>query len=223
MPQIEAALDPLVFADAAREQEARRIARMLHDHVGQLATAACLDVEDLARDLPEGRRTALARLRGCVTALEEGLRGLARELHAGAASEGRLGEALTALVEGFRTRLGIEIALSTEGCAALEGRVATTAYRIAQEALTNVARHARATRVLVAVRGGGDQVWILVRDDGVGLAQPAAQGLGLASMRDRLRALGGALELRSPSGGGTELSAVIPLESSGSAPSPVTF
>jgi two-component system sensor histidine kinase UhpB len=193
---------------------------MIHDHVGQLATAACLAVEDVAGDLPQERRPALARLRRCVTALEEGLRGLARELHAGAVSEGGLGEALRSLVEGFRARLGIEIALSTDGCERLGGRVAVAVYRIAQESLTNVARHARATRVLVDVRRGGDRVRILVRDDGVGLAQPVPSGLGLPSMRDRLLALGGALELRSPSEGGTELSAVIPL---GSAPSPAVF
>lgn len=213
MPQLEAAVAPLVAAEDAREQEARRIARMIHDHVGQLASAACLAVEDLARDLPQERRPALTRLWRCVTALEEGLRGLARELHASAASEGRLGEALASLVEGFRARLGIDIELSTEGLTGLEPRVATTVYRIAQEALTNVARHARATRVLVGVHGGGDQVRIRVRDDGVGLGRPGSAGLGVPSMRDRLRALGGALELRSPSGGGTELSAVIPLGS----------
>jgi two-component system sensor histidine kinase UhpB len=219
MPQLEAALDPLASIDEAREQEARRIARMIHDHVGQLATAACLAVEDLARELPARPRPALARLSRCVGALEEGLRGLARELNAGAVAEGRLGDALHGLVEGFRARLGIDIALTTDGCTGLDGRVATTVYRIVQEALTNVARHARATRVRVAVDGGSQQVRVLVRDDGVGLAQPIPPGMGLSSMRDRVRVLAGALELRSPSGGGTELSAVIPV---GSLPSAAT-
>lgn len=210
MPQLEAALDRLQ-AEEAREHEARRIARMIHDHVGQLATAACLAVDDLARDLPEGRRSALARLSRCVTALEEGLRGFSRELHGGAAAQGGLRDALVMLIGGFRVRLGIDVAHSLDGCADIEGRLATAVYRIVQEALTNVARHARASRVLVAVHGSDDSLRILVRDDGMGLPEPLREGLGLPAIRERVRALGGSLTLRSPSHGGTELSAVLPI------------
>src|SRR5262245_38355409 len=89
----------------AREDEARRIARMIHDHVGQLAAAACLAVAELGRDLSEDRRPALDRLARCVTSLEEGLRGMAREIHAVGVSDRGLPHALSCLVDGFRARL----------------------------------------------------------------------------------------------------------------------
>ena len=193
----------------AREDEARRIARMIHDHVGQLASAACLAVVELERDLPEHRRPALDRLAHCVTALEEGLRGLAREIHAVGVDDRGLLHALSCLVEGFRARLGIRFDVALTACDGIQGRRAIAAYRVVQEALTNIARHARATRVRVAAEREGDHLRILVADDGVGL-RGHAPGLGLAAIRERLAALGGSLDLRSPPEGGTELRADLP-------------
>jgi len=193
----------------AREDEARRIARMIHDHVAQLAAAACLAVVELEQDLPERQRPALDRLAHCVTALEEGLRGLAREIHAVGVDDRGLLQALSRLVEGFRARLGIRFDVALTACEGMQGRRAIAAYRVVQEALTNIARHARATRVRVAAEREGDHLRILVADDGVGL-RGHAPGLGLAAIRERLAALGGSLDLRSPPEGGTELRVDLP-------------
>ena len=127
-----------------------------------------------------------------------------------------LAGSLEAHLEAFRGRHQIATKYTAEGLPErLPEEIETAVYRIIQEALTNVARHARAKRVWVALTGKGDELRLEVRDDGVGLpadnGASRPSGIGLIGIRERVRALGGAVTLSSGPGGGTCLRASLPL------------
>jgi signal transduction histidine kinase len=150
-------------------------------------------------------------------ALEEAERGidevreLGRGIHPRILSSGGLGPALETLAR----RSPIAATVVTQAEAPLPEPVEVTAYYVVSEALTNAAKHARASAVDIAVEADGRWLVLTIRDDGVGGADPS-RGSGLISLRDRVQALGGALEVRSEAGGGTELIAQIPIAAPGS-------
>ena len=121
--------------------------------------------------------------------------------------------AIESLVARVAHQTDLDITLDYEGDAARhEPEVESTLYRLVQEALTNVAKHARASRVEVRVRDAGGQIALTVRDDGAGFdARQTTSGFGLIGMRERLALVGGTLEIRSDPGGGTVLRASIPV------------
>jgi signal transduction histidine kinase len=144
--------------------------------------------------------------------MEERLRGLSHELRPTILDDLGVLPALGFLASGFSARTGTvaDVRGSTDG--RLPPVVETAIYRIVQEALANVARHARARRVAIRIERRDAWLRCSVRDDGVGLPRASRPGgLGLVGIRERLDALGGRMRIGSVAGGGTELKVSIPL------------
>jgi signal transduction histidine kinase len=191
-------------ADAAR----RRIERDLHDGAQQQLVALAIALRTARSRLDRDPQAAGGLLEAAARDLEAAireLRELARGIHPAVLSDRGLGAALEALAR--RIPLPVEIAATPEG--RLPDTVEAAVYFVVAEAITNVARYARATHAQVAVTRDGDRVVVQVTDDGVGGADPA-KGSGLRGLADRVAALDGRLEVRSPPGGGTTVHAVIP-------------
>ncbi len=208
------------LAMRAQEEERRRLARDLHDEVNQALTAILLRLEALAQETPPERAPEVVELKRLVNQAMEELLNLARQLRPSALDDHGLVAALETQLKRFSARTGIETRLDTGGDPdALADVVQTAIYRVAQEALTNVTRHAGATAVelVVAERDGG--VELRVSDDGSGFhpaVLPHANsltpggGLGLVGMAERARLVGGDLDVRSAPGGGTTITLRVP-------------
>jgi len=207
-------------AIAAQEEDRRAIARDLHDSVGQSLTAIRIQTEllgsHLGRSEPGSRdaATALATqiAKSTDTTLEEVRRALAR-LRPAALDEIGLGQATERLCDDVSEQLGVEVVRLLAVPEGLPTAVETAVYRIVQEALTNVARHARgATRLRVAIGSAGEHVRIEVEDDGPGLpSEEPGQGRGMVGMRERAELLGGRLEVSAVQPHGTRIVAEIPV------------
>jgi two-component system sensor histidine kinase UhpB len=199
----------------AQEEERRRLARDLHDEVNQALTAILLRLEALAQDTPPERAPELVELKRLVNQAMEELLTLARQLRPSALDDHGLVPAVEAQLKRFSARTGIEVRMSTEGDPNELAEVMQTAiFRVAQEALANVARHAGATAVELELDEEDGRAELRVRDDGVGFdpgAIPRAgsegpgAGLGLGGMAERARLVGGELDVRSAPGGGTSV------------------
>jgi signal transduction histidine kinase len=195
-----------------QELERRRLARELHDETGQALTSVLLGLKavETAGDAP----AALASLRELVVATLQDVRRLAVELRPKALDDFGLVPALERLVETFTEATGISVEFESQlGAERLQPEVETTLYRIVQEALTNVAKHAGARRVSVLLVRRPEVVSALVEDDGLGFGsdEEAQGGIGLAGMRERLALLDGRLTIESGRGTGTSLVAEVPL------------
>jgi signal transduction histidine kinase len=195
-----------------QELERRRLARELHDETGQALTSVLLGLKAVERsdDVP----TALAELRELVVATLQDVRRLAVELRPKALDDFGLSVALERLVQTFKEATGISVEFQSQlGEQRLPSEVETTLYRIVQESLTNVAKHAGARRVsiLLVLRPG--VVSALIEDDGHGFTEEdeGRGGIGLSGMRERLALLDGRLTVESGPGTGTSLVAEVPL------------
>jgi two-component system, NarL family, sensor histidine kinase UhpB len=193
----------------AQEEERRRLARDLHDEVNQALTAILLRLEALGQDTPPEQAAEVAELKRLVNQAMEELLNLARHLRPSALDDHGLMPALEAQLKRFSSRTGVEVRLNREGDPdELPEDVQTALYRVTQEALANVARHAGATVVEVDVEVA-EQIELRVRDDGAGFhpgglaGESGGAGLGLGGMAERARLAGGELDVRSAPGGGT--------------------
>jgi two-component system sensor histidine kinase UhpB len=201
------------LAMRAQEEERRRLARDLHDEVNQALTAILLRLEALAQDSPPERADELGELKRLVNQAMEELLNLARQLRPTALDDHGLMPAIDAQLKRFSARTGIEVRLGAEGeSGALPEDVQTAIYRIVQEALANIGRHAGATAVAVEIEVEEDRLEMRIRDDGAGFdpgsvglgrSDRAGAGLGLSGMVERARLAGGELDVRSAPGGGT--------------------
>jgi two-component system NarL family sensor kinase len=200
----------------ARAEERTRLAREIHDTLAQSLTAIGLDLEGALRHLevsPERSRgrleRALATARG---GLEEARRSVL-DLRAAPLAGRPLAEALAALGREFTSETGVRVHVRAEGSLELPLRVEAELYRVAQEALTNVRRHAQATQVEILLRTTQGEVGLSLRDNGAGFVPDrGAEGHhGLLGMRERVRLLGGRLRLASRPGRGTKVTARVPL------------
>ncbi len=193
------------------EDEVRRIAHALHDDAGQLLASASLALEAHLRRHPE-HAPAIAEVRTVLDGLETHLRRMSHELRPTVLDNLGLVPALEMLAQGVQARAQLEVSVdgSTEG--RLPPAVAIALYRAAQEALTNVVRHAHAHRVRIEVRRTKDAIACTVTDDGRGLrtGTQAQGGIGLIGIRERLACVGGALRLGSRSVG-VSFEAIVPL------------
>jgi two-component system sensor histidine kinase UhpB len=198
---------------AAQEGERRRFARELHDQVGQTLTALMLEVGHAAERAPEVR-TELLEAQEAARALSHDIREIVRQLRPEALDDLGLTSALTVLGEQFSERSGIDLRRRfAPGLPPLDSEAELVLYRVAQESLTNVARHAHASRVelsLVAIEAG---VRLEVTDDGHGL-NGAAPGNGIRGMRERALLVGGRLTVASPSAGGVSVCLDVPVSRS---------
>jgi two-component system sensor histidine kinase UhpB len=197
----------------AQEEERKRVARDLHDEANQALAAITLRLEALRQDAPPALAADLAetkRLAG--QAMEELLR-LARQLRPAALDDHGLVPALDGQVRRFREQTGIQAQLSANGdLIALDDDRQLVVYRVAQEALNNVARHSRASAVAVSLQAANGAVRLEVADDGRGFApRSEARGLGLDGMAERARLVGGDVDVLSAPGRGTRVSLSVPL------------
>ena len=196
-----------------QEGERQRVARELHDEVGQTLTGVMLQVEGLAARIPEALREDLDELRETARGGAEDVRRIVRSLRPEALEDLGLSSALAALATAFHEQAGVRVERRLEAGLALSAEQELVVYRVAQEAFTNVARHAAATRVEILLRRAGAGVLLMVRDDGVGLRPPAnGASHGIRGMRERAMLIGARLTIDRPAGGGTEVRLVLPSE-----------
>jgi two-component system sensor histidine kinase UhpB len=194
-----------------QEAERRRIARELHDEVGQTLTAVMLQVEGIAPSVPEELHDWLDELRETARQGTEEVRRIARRLRPEALDDLGLHSALAALATGFSEHAGVAIDRRLERELPLSQEEELVIYRVAQEALTNVARHARATRVELRLERLNGHTALIVRDNGRGLPPGAlSSSHGIRGMRERAMLIGAELAIVSGPGGGTEVRLAIP-------------
>ena len=198
-----------------REEERGHLARELHDELGALLTAAKLDVARLKSKIDATAPDVAERLKHLTETLNSGIalkRRIIEDLRPSSLSNLGLTAALEILTREYAERAGIDVETSLEPVQ-LPDAAQLTVYRMVQEALTNIGKYAKASKVLVSVHGYPTHVAVQVRDDGVGFdpgsVRPTSHGL--AGMRHRVEAAGGRLTLTSRPGNGTLLSAVLPL------------
>jgi len=192
----------------AGDEQRRKLERNLHDGAQQRLVSLALTIRLVRRQLESNAETAAASLERAAGELDlalEELRELARGLHPAALTEQGLGPALA----GVAKRLAIDVELSAPEDR-LPENIEATAYYIVSEALTNVAKHAEATKAKVEMTVAGKALKFEVTDDGRGGADPSA-GSGILGLRDRAEAVGGTLFVISPPGKGTIVTAQLPL------------
>jgi two-component system, NarL family, sensor histidine kinase DevS len=209
------ASDSLRRVVEAQELERRRLARELHDETGQALTSILLGLKALEErtDDPDSR-AATGELRELVVSTLQDVRRLAVELRPSALDDFGLVAALERLAASFAEQTGIAVDFQTAlADERLPEEVETALYRIVQESLTNVVKHARARRVSILLARQNGAVKAVVEDDGRGF-DPAGEsddGFGLVGMRERLALLGGRLEVESGRDGGTTIAAEVPV------------
>jgi two-component system sensor histidine kinase UhpB len=196
-----------------QEHERRRIARELHDEVGQTLTGVMLQVEGLAASIPGSLREQLDELRETARAGTEEVRRIASRLRPEALEDLGLQSALSALATAFAEQARVRVERRLDPGLPLSEEHELVVYRVAQEALTNVARHADASHVQLWLERTDGQVVLTVRDDGRGLARDAMPSShGISGMRERAMLIGAQLTLTEPPTGGTQVQLSIPLD-----------
>jgi two-component system, NarL family, sensor histidine kinase UhpB len=198
---------------AAQEAERLRIARGLHDEVGQVLTGVLLQLDAVADAIAADRRDELVETKQAVRQALEEVRRISRELRPEMLEHLGLVSALTELARTFSRLSGIAIDRQfATGLPRLTAEAALAVYRIAQESLTNVARHSGARRVTIALEPGADSVVLWVTDDGNGFpggAAPEGHG-GLRGMRERAVLVDGTIAIGPASEGGVEVRLEVP-------------
>jgi PAS domain S-box-containing protein len=218
--QLRALADRLV---RAREEEATRIARELHDQFGRYLTTIKMDVRSIERYLAGEMNSELGRvlrdkaqtIGQTVDETVQTVRAIATQLRPGLLDDLGLAAAIEWQVGGFQKRSGISCSLTLTGEDPPVGRdQATALFRIFQEILTNVARHAQAAKIWVHLEEEHDAIVLEVEDDGVGISQAQLKqhrSLGLLGMRERALAFGGTVEIAGAPGQGTIVTVRMPL------------
>ena len=206
----------------AREDERTRLSREVHDNLGQLLTGIKMDLRWLRRRMQPDGALDLGRLRDRIDEADAlvdetiaTVQRIALELRPTVLDALGLAAAIRDESRRFSTRTGISIVLDVSDHRGLDAKVVTTLFRIMQEMLTNVARHAQAHAVHITLTFNGDSGSLIVEDDGVGIDVSArredAPGLGLLGMQERAVAIGGRVHIGQRGGGGTRAEAIFPL------------
>ncbi len=205
-------------ANQLREQEKRRVARELHDELAQALTGLKMDVAWIKDKLPAPPTPLAAKLKAMETLLDGAVaatRRISADLRPMMLDDLGLMPAIEWLVQTFTDRTGIACRLTLANPELqLKDPHATTTFRILQEALTNIAKHARASNIEVSIEDGDDEITIRVRDDGIGFspADPRKpDSYGLIGLRERAYLLGGKVTIDSAPGKGTRVEARLPL------------
>jgi two-component system, NarL family, sensor histidine kinase UhpB len=199
---------------AAHESERLRIAQELHDEVGQTLTAVLLQLSRLEERLPEDLSAELGEAQDAARASLEDVRRIATDLRPEALKDLGLASALAALGDGFGRRAGLHLDRQIQTpVPQLSGEAELVVYRVAQEALTNVARHAGSDSVKLTLASDADRLTLTVRDRGRGLPNGHAEGAsGIRGMQERAGLIGADLRIEAPiDGPGTEVRLELPL------------
>jgi two-component system sensor histidine kinase UhpB len=198
----------------AQEAERLRIAQELHDQVGQELTAVLLGLSRLSSQAPAGLEESVLAVQDVVRDSLEDVRRIAIELRPEALDDLGLPSALAVLADRFAQQLGLEIAEDLPlSLPPLPPEVELVVYRVAQEALTNVARHSASSRAEMTLECDLDRLILVVRDDGLGLSPGHLPGTGMRGMRERAALIGAQLEIDNRrSGSGCEVRLEVPLE-----------
>ncbi len=198
----------------AQEAERLRIAQELHDQVGQELTAVLLGVSRISSQVPPELEQEVVAVRDAVRSSLQDVRRIAVELRPEALDDLGLVGALAVLAERFWQRLGLEVEedIAPE-LPRLTKDVELVTYRVAQEALTNVARHSASSVCELTLGSENGELILTVRDQGLGLSPDQAPGTGMRGMRERAALIGARLEIRNrPSGSGCEVRLQVPLQ-----------
>jgi two-component system, NarL family, sensor histidine kinase UhpB len=196
----------------AQENERRLVAQELHDEVGQSLTALKLLLAQVARTDAPKRKNSLDEATRLTEQTIEDVREIARRLRPEALDELGLRSALATLAQRNARHGDIRIVWRLDrGLPELEGDRELAIYRVAQESLTNILRHAQASNVSVRLIAKDSSVELIVSDDGCGLGGAAA-GNGIKGMKERALGVGGRVDVRDRAGGGTDVSLVVPLQ-----------
>ena len=197
---------------SAQEGERRRVARELHDEIGQSLTAVVLQLGRVERALPVELRAELAEARETARASLEEVRHIAQRLRPEALDELGLRSALGELAQRVSEQGGLRVVSRLDLQLPELGRTAELViYRVAQEALTNAMRHARASHAVLALRAGPEGIALSVADDGRGL-DGSVPGAGIQGMRERAMLAGGTIEVGERPHGGAEVRLALPIE-----------
>lgn len=201
----------------AQEEERRRIARELHDEIGQALTALKLELAIVERAAPVPAAAGLSEARTITDRALHAVRDMSQLLHPSMLDDLGLPDTATWYLRGFSRRTGITSELVVERLERrLNPEVESCTYRIIQEALTNVARHAEASQCRVEIARANAVLRIRIEDNGKGFDEtsdpaPAARGLGLVGVRERVARLGGTFRVESRLGIGTSLMVELPV------------
>jgi two-component system sensor histidine kinase UhpB len=195
----------------AQEAERQRIAQELHDEVGQSLTAVLLGLKQALDIAPPEVADELQPVRETTRASLEEVRRISQRLRPGVLADLGLLDSLSSLASDLTARTGVSVLRGfPPGLPALTSETELVVYRVAQEALTNVARHAHARQVELGLSRRGDVLVLRVADDGIGRAGAVA-GAGIQGMQERAQMVGGRLDVRSREGGGTEVLLEVPV------------
>jgi two-component system sensor histidine kinase UhpB len=195
----------------AREDERQRIARGLHDEVGQTMTGVLFLLKQLAQSSPAAQPAALEEAQQAVRANLEEVRRIAQELRPEVLDHFGLSSALSNLARAFERRTSIAVERQIDAqLAPLDPDAELVLYRVAQESLTNVARHSEATRTLLALSRNGDSLILRVADNGRGFDSVHVEGGGLRGIRENALIVGGALAIMPSPMGGVEVRLEVP-------------
>lgn len=196
-----------------QEGERKRVARELHDEVGQTLTAMMLQIESLGAKIPEDLRGELDELRETTRLGAMDVRRIAVRLRPEALEDLGLQSALSALATSFGEHAGLQIDRRLQRVGPLSEEQELVVYRVAQEALTNIARHARARHVELSLGEAAGEVTLRVSDDGRGLPSDAlSSATGIRGMRERAMLIGAQLSIGASNTGGTEVALRVPLD-----------
>ena len=202
----------------AQETERRTISRELHDQVGQTLNALLVDAANLARRLPpddETSQTYLNNIRSFADSSVNSIRDIALLLRPSMLDDLGLIPALEWQARETSRRTGIDVRVAAENVDdSLPDAIRTCVYRVVQEALQNVSRHSGAAHVKINVRQPNGTVSLTIEDDGAGFDPRHTRGMGLLGMEERVRQLGGKLEVQSQPGKGTTLHVSLPVSAS---------
>ena len=195
----------------AQEAERKRVSRELHDEVGQVLTGAVLELEHAARNADADAAAQIGAAREAVRRSLDDVRRIARELRPEVLDDLGLQSALRSLCTAASVHESLRIERRFDLRDPVSPEVELVVYRVAQESLTNVMRHAGASEVMVALGNVDGGLRLVVRDNGRGMPPHAELGAGIAGMQERALHVGGRLALTPAAAGGTEVRLDIPL------------
>jgi signal transduction histidine kinase len=203
-----------------REEDRKRVARDLHDQIGQILTAIKMDMTWMTRHLPESEGAVLARLKESIQLINNGVkavRTICSGLRPGVLDDLGLAAAIEWQASEFASRNGIRCQVSVPPVDLhLDGDRATATFRIFQECMTNVIRHAQAKSVRVALVQEEENILLVVEDDGIGFSESGLSNslgsLGLLGMKERAQFCGGDVQISSFPGKGTTVTVRVPID-----------